>query len=100
ARAKKYQIAPFWTFSMFGGKDCLLCLCNRGSGGGRGTRSRPAPRPARSGAPRDSSNRFASNARALGEVLRVSHHRDVVLHVLVRPDARISDKREHVMFPL
>src|SRR5260370_19874285 len=40
-----------------------------------------------------SSNRFA-RARALGELLRVSHCRDVVLHVLVRPAARMSDKRE------
>src|SRR5262249_40530562 len=34
------------------------------------------------------------HARALGELLRVLHYRDVVLHVLVRPAARMSDKRE------
>src|SRR6516225_9721204 len=34
------------------------------------------------------------HACAVGELLRVSHHRDVVLHVLVRPAARMSDKRE------
>ena len=34
------------------------------------------------------------HARAVGEFLRVSLHRDVVLHVLVRPAARMSDKRE------
>src|SRR5258708_25261016 len=34
------------------------------------------------------------HARALGELLRVLHHRDVVLHVLVRPAARMRDKRE------
>src|SRR6516165_10631186 len=34
------------------------------------------------------------HACTVGELLRVSHHRDVVLHVLVRPAARMSDKRE------
>src|SRR5262249_35094435 len=33
------------------------------------------------------------HACTVGELLRVSHHRDVVLHVLVRPAARMSDKR-------
>src|SRR6266446_3132404 len=37
---------------------------------------------------------FREHASALGELLRVSHHRDVVLHVLVRPAARMGDKRE------
>src|SRR5260370_15846083 len=37
---------------------------------------------------------FREHASALGELLRVSHHRDVVLHALVRPAARRGDKRE------
>src|SRR6266446_4658075 len=34
------------------------------------------------------------HARAVGELLRVSYDRDIVLHVLVRPAARMGDKRK------
>src|SRR5262249_17459730 len=44
--------------------------------------------------PRKIEQPLRKHACTVGELLRVSHHRDVVLHVLVRPAARMSNKRE------
>src|SRR5215813_2869604 len=44
--------------------------------------------------PRKIEQPLREHACTVGELLRVSHHRDVVLHVLVRPAARMRDKRE------